>query len=50
MIKDARAFYKLLVKDFEHQPTIKQDRLLEQLSHFLFSSSKDKVFVLKGRP
>lgn len=48
MIKDARAFYKLLVKDFEHQPTIKQDRLLEQLSHFLFSSSKDKVFVLKG--
>lgn len=48
MIKDSVSFYKLLQKDFTHTPTIKQDRLLEQLSAFLFDKAKDKVFVLKG--
>jgi len=48
MIKDSVSFYKLLQKDFTHTPTIKQDRLLEQLSAFLFDKTKDKVFVLKG--
>lgn len=48
MIKDARSFYKQLSKDFEFSPTLKQDRLLEQLSHFLFDTDKNKVFVLKG--
>lgn len=48
MIKDARSFYKQLSTDFTFTPTLKQDRLLEQLAQFLFDKDKDKVFVLKG--
>lgn len=48
MVKDAVSFYKLLHKDFAHTPTLKQDRLLEQISSFLFDKTKDKIFVLKG--
>lgn len=48
MIKDASSFYRQLIKDFEHTPTQKQDRLLEQLSNFIFDTARDKVFVLKG--
>ncbi len=48
MIKDPRSFYQQLIKDFAHTPTIKQDRLLEQLSQFIFDKNKDKVFLLKG--
>lgn len=48
MVKDAPSFYKQLYKDFEHTPTLKQDRLLQQLATFLFDTNKDKLFVLKG--
>ena len=48
MIKDATSFYKQLRTDFIHTPTLKQDRLLEQLAHFVFDKDKDKLFVIKG--
>lgn len=48
MVKDAPSFFIQLKKDFEHTPTLKQERLLEQISTFLYDKSKDKLFVLKG--
>ncbi|RMB60618.1 DUF2075 domain-containing protein [Dokdonia sinensis] len=48
MIKDAPAFYRTLKADFPHTPTVKQDILLQQLSHFLYDKDYNKVFLLKG--
>jgi len=45
---DAAAFYKLLLEKFPHQPTPKQDIVLQQLSSFLFSKENDLLFLLKG--
>ena len=45
---DEHSFYKLLLQDFPFQPTQKQNLLLMQLSHFLFDTQKDSLFVLKG--
>ena len=45
---DQHAFYKLLLKDFPHSPTQKQDILLQQLSGFLFESKNNSIYVLKG--
>ena len=42
------SFYKLLLQDFPFTPTEKQNILLQQLSHFLFDSKKDLIYVLKG--
>lgn len=48
MIKDAPAFYRKLKEDFPHVPTTKQDILLQQLSHYLFDTDFNRVFLLKG--
>lgn len=48
MIKDAPAFYRTLKEDFPHVPTTKQDILLQQLSHYLFDTDFNRVFLLKG--
>jgi len=44
---DAPSFYKLLLEDFPHDPTTKQDIFLQQLSEFLFTKEHE-VFILKG--
>ena len=44
---DAPSFYTLLLEDFPHKPTSKQDIFLQQLSDFLFTKQHD-VFILKG--
>ena len=41
-------FYNLLKKEFPFEPTIKQDLVLQKLSGFLLSDSKDTLFLLKG--
>lgn len=48
MIKDAPSFYRTLKEDFPHVPTTKQDILLQQLSHYLFDTDFNRVFLLKG--
>ncbi|RXG16284.1 exodeoxyribonuclease-5 [Leeuwenhoekiella aestuarii] len=45
---DQHAFYKLLLKDFPHSPTQKQDILLQQLSGFLFEPKNNSIYLLKG--
>ena len=45
---DQHTFYKLLLKDFPHSPTQKQDILLQQLSSFLFEPKNNAIYVLKG--
>lgn len=45
---DASSFYKLIRESFPHQPTLKQDVVLQQLSEFIFSDNKNEAFVLKG--
>ncbi len=41
-------FYQLLKDDFPFDPTVKQDIVLQKLSFFILSSSKDAIFLLKG--
>lgn len=45
---DAPLFYRTVVKTFPHSPTLKQEMALQQLSEYIFSVSKDKLFLLKG--
>jgi ATP-dependent exoDNAse (exonuclease V) alpha subunit len=48
MITNASAFYSLLKSKFPFQPTSKQDMVLMQLSEFIFSNSKNSLYLLKG--
>jgi ATP-dependent exoDNAse (exonuclease V) alpha subunit len=48
MIKDAASFYKTLLEHFPFTPTNTQDKLLKQLSHFIFKEKKHQLFLLKG--
>jgi exodeoxyribonuclease-5 len=41
-------FYELLKEDFPFEPTIKQDIVLQKLSYFVLSESKESLFLLKG--
>ncbi len=41
-------FYKKLQQDFPHNPTDKQDILLQQLSRFVLSPKNNTIFLLKG--
>ena len=43
-----RDFYKLLADGFPHEPTLKQSRALEELSHYLLSTEKGTVYMLRG--
>ncbi|WP_340198874.1 ATP-dependent DNA helicase [Ascidiimonas sp. W6] len=42
------SFYKLLIENFPHQPTPKQDIALQQLSGFLFNDDANALFMMKG--
>ncbi|MFI2742893.1 ATP-dependent RecD-like DNA helicase [Zhouia sp. PK063] len=44
----ASDFYKLLLKEFPHEPTMQQNILLQQLCEFIYNDAKDEVFILKG--
>ncbi|WGK64346.1 ATP-dependent DNA helicase [Croceiramulus getboli] len=48
MPETSASFHRKLQDAFPHMPTAKQDLLLQQLSHFIFSKSKDEVFLLRG--
>ncbi len=48
MIKTASAFYKHLREIFPYKPTLLQEDLLQQFSHFLFESDTSGLFLLKG--
>jgi exodeoxyribonuclease-5 len=48
MIKDATSFYNTLLEQFPFTPTSTQDQLLKQLSHFVFNTNKQQLFLLKG--
>ena len=41
-------FYLDLLKDFSHEPTVKQDRALHMVSKFLLSQNYEELFLLKG--
>ncbi len=41
-------FYSLLKKEFPFKPTTKQDLVLQQISEFIFDSTKDRLYLLKG--
>ncbi|GAA4271914.1 AAA family ATPase [Aquimarina gracilis] len=43
-----KEFYELLRNDFPFEPTLKQDIVLQKLSHFILKGSKDALFLLKG--
>lgn len=45
---DTNTFYKFLKEKFPHNPTIKQDAVLQQFSKFIFSEEKNELFLLKG--
>jgi exodeoxyribonuclease-5 len=48
MITNASAFYSLLKSKFPFQPTSKQDMVLMQLSQFVFETSNNSIYLLKG--
>ncbi|WP_378187740.1 ATP-dependent RecD-like DNA helicase [Aquimarina sp. W85] len=41
-------FYQELINDFPFEPTLKQDIVLQKLSSFLLSGTRDELFLLKG--
>lgn len=48
MIEKPVDFYKELVHKFPHSPTLKQNKLLNLLSSFVFNEDKTALFLLKG--
>lgn len=48
MIKTKADFYKELLQKFPFEPTIKQQKLLDQLSDFIFDDNNRALFLLKG--
>ncbi len=45
---DKERFEKLLLKNFVHEPTLGQAKLIKQLTAFAFSEKDNCVFLLKG--
>ncbi|MEE9350056.1 MAG: AAA family ATPase, partial [Flavobacteriaceae bacterium] len=48
MIQNKTEFYHLLLDKFPFTATLSQERLLKELSHFVFDTNKDALFLLKG--
>jgi len=48
MIKNNADFYKELLQKFPFEPTIKQQKLLDELSGFIFDNNNRALFLLKG--
>jgi exodeoxyribonuclease-5 len=47
-MKNKDSFEKLLLKNFVHEPTLGQSKLIKQLSAFALSEKENCVFLLKG--
>ena len=45
---DKDSFEKFLLKNFVHEPTLGQSKLIKQLTAFAFSEKENCVFLLKG--
>ena len=45
---DKEKFEKLMLKNFVHEPTLGQAKLMKQLTAFAFSEKENCVFLLKG--
>jgi hypothetical protein len=41
-------FYKLLLQNSLFQPTVRQNLFFQKIAVFLFNTSNDEIFVLKG--
>jgi len=48
MIKEASKLYNEFISYFSYDPTEKQDELLKKLSLFVFDTSSNRLFLLKG--
>ena len=48
MIKETSKLYDEFIKRFPYAPTLMQDELLVQLSHFVLDKNKQSLFLLKG--
>lgn len=48
ILMQASEFYRLIKGDFPFEPTLKQDIVLQQLSDFIFETSTQGIYVLKG--
>ena len=48
MIKDPNTFYTLLLEKFPFEPTNTQNKLLKQLSDFIFNDNDKSLYLLKG--
>ena len=48
MIDNASAFYALIKDKFPFVPTTKQDKVLMELSQFLFDKCSNRIYLLKG--
>lgn len=48
MIKTTTDFYKELLQKFPFEPTQKQHKLLQELTHFVFDNNNRALFLLKG--
>jgi ATP-dependent exoDNAse (exonuclease V) alpha subunit len=48
MIKTPAEFYKELLQKFPFQPTVKQNKLLDLLTTFIFDDNNRALFLLKG--
>lgn len=48
MIVSAHKFYTEILQKFPYKPTYKQDRLLNELTNFIFDDNENALFVLKG--
>ena len=48
MIKTTTDFYKELLQKFPFEPTQKQHKLLDELTHFIFDNNNRALFLLKG--
>ena len=47
-LMNAASYHKLLLEKFPHEPTVKQDILLQKLAAFIFDKTDDQLFLLKG--
>src|SRR5690606_1018888 len=45
---NASEFYKHLKQKFPFEPTLKQNIVLDQLSNFVFDTSENQLYLLKG--
>ncbi|WP_435262838.1 ATP-dependent DNA helicase [Tenacibaculum sp. nBUS_03] len=48
MIVSAHKFYTEILQKFPYKPTYKQDKLLNELTNFIFDDNENALFVLKG--